>query len=306
MVIILTFCVIVREIKIVIISITFIILFIFYLKAFHIKVKSIYKIIRFKLIRTNSYLEKPMLNVSNVIDNDEDLRRIFHLVYENGEAELAIIDQDGYYYPLYNVKNISSLKLKENHQFLKRKKYNLSLVVLDGGILAVKKKFGKENIAFFANELIVLSTLQNRCMVPRIIKTDINNCILYMSYINGITVRSMLASQGAMILDVHYLSKNEQNSRNEWIKRVLEGKKYLSTCIDQRTIDMIYKTIKQIHNLGVCVYDIKYGNIMIEKSTNDVYFIDFENSILFSCHKGFIYKKAIEFDLELLDFHFKL
>jgi len=233
-----------------------------------------------------------------------DIERIKSLVYSRGEAVLAEIDQDGFFLRKYPL-NID-VPLADESSFLKRHKYKISLVALPSG-LAIKKEY-HHNYITFANELTALKTLGGTCNAPSLRKIDFDRNILYISYIPGMTLRDMIAGSGARILDRHNkISRDHQreSDNQRWLKRVAEGKKYVRQVIDESMIDLIYDKVSEIHSHGVCLYDIKYGNILVEEKTKEPYFVDFENCILFDNSKGILFKIIQRYDLYLLDLHFR-
>jgi 2-polyprenyl-3-methyl-5-hydroxy-6-metoxy-1,4-benzoquinol methylase len=94
-------------------------------------------------------------------------------------------------------------------------------------------------------------------------------------------IREELARRGAMLrnrdLDGHpdfmRLSLKERD-----LKRIKEGRRVLLESVDQELVDDIFTELKKIHKTGICIGDIKYGNIIIERDSGEPYFIDFEHS----------------------------
>jgi len=89
------------------------------------------------------------------------------------------------------------------------------------------------------------------------------------------------------------------------MNRIDEAKKILKRVADSKLITDIYQRLHEIHRCGICVYDIKYGNILIEKKSKKPYFIDFENSIDIQRTTKLIFSIYKKHDNFLMDVHLK-
>lgn len=277
-------------------------IFLIYLK-FHTHLKA--KLRLSTLARSSRYFtgSNAFLKLCDIGLSDYDFARINREIASNGEAKLAEIDQDGFYLPIYEM-NLH-LPLVPDKHFMQRHKHKISLVALDAGI-AIRKDFGR-NYILFSNEIIALRRLSGCCNTPTIFQIDYKNHVLYVSYILGATIRELISAEGAKILDRDIVSQEnrEKVTDNErHAQRIAEGKKYLKDAVGDSTIHRIFEKISEIHERGVCLYDIKYGNIIIEERTKEPYFIDFENSIIFNRASGFLFEKMRNYDLRLLNLHF--
>ena len=87
-----------------------------------------------------------------------------------------------------------------------RKKNNLDLVLLNKKKLAIKKSFS--SVEYFMNELEALNLLSDTHGIPNLLGIDYDNLILYISFINGTSIREMLYKKGSRLLDKHPLNKN--------------------------------------------------------------------------------------------------
>ena len=249
---------------------------------------------RSNLLPENSHL----LQLSEIDLSQQDHETIQKKIIATGEEILAGIDQDGFLLRRYQ-NNLYGQET-DKHSFCPRKKYRISIVALNIGIV-IKKEFCGNSIGF-ANELNSLYRIRTQGYVPSILKVDFRKYILYISYIPGPTVRQLLTVAGAKLLDTDTVSG--RNPVEQWHNRIQEGKQYLPKVISPSITLRICEQIADIHRCGVCLYDIKYGNIIIDSRTQSPYLIDFEDSISFKRKTGWFYQKAMEYDRYLFNLHF--
>ena len=57
-----------------------------------------------------------------------------------------------------------------------------------------------------------------------------------------------------------------------------EGKRHLESVVAPQFIEDLHSLVKRIHQAGVELYDIKYGNVIIERKTGKPFLVDFESA----------------------------
>lgn len=232
-----------------------------------------------------------------------DIDRIRNEISTKGEEILADIDQDGYFFLRYPI-NINVPRIDQAN-YIERSKYKVSLVALSS-CLAIKKEYNGNYMAFL-NELIALMTLARKCSTPVPLRINVKKNIIYMSYIQGSTLREIIAKEGAKILDRDNLIKEKRCNlimNKAWLSRVIEGRKHVCQVVNSDTIKAIYNAAEEVHKHGICLYDVKYGNIIIEQGSGRPYFIDFENCIVLRRKKSLMGACMRKYDFMLLDIHF--
>lgn len=209
---------------------------------------------------------------------DEELERLNKLLQSQPEVVLADIDQDGGLLSYFG--DIKGLATISREEYLPRTRYSLKVCALHDTII-LKKQYNKNKIAFL-NELSTLHNLALKgCDVPAIIDVDFENLQISTSFIPGYTIQEMLACHGALIRDrdikqnmllMSMMSKDRVNFYQK------EGKRNLPFVINKQVLEKVYFLIKKSHEAGIELYDIKYGNVIIEKNTGRPYLIDFDSS----------------------------
>ena len=195
---------------------------------------------------------------------------------QSKKIELGVIDQDGFLLSKVGaIANVPSVSMK---QFLRRKRFELRVVALDGYV-CVEKQY-KGNKSSFVNEIDAHYHLGRAgCNIPVIMDVDFDNLTLTFSYISGPVLREELAKRGALLRD-RDIEENPGLRRSGRKKRALnripEGRRVLSEVIDLQFIELIYAELKKIHQARFIWNDIKYGNIIIEQRSGKPYLIDFD------------------------------
>ncbi len=198
------------------------------------------------------------------------------------EVVIAEIDQDGFL--LSHFGSIRDTPAISEEQFLKRKRFRLKVVAIDGHV-GVKKDYSGDKLSF-VNEIKALHHLGIvGCNVPAIIDVDFDALTLTFSFILGPVLREELAKRGAILRDcdvdnnpdyAHFTPKERQ------LKCIQEGKRVLYDVIDSQFVENLFTQLSKVHAYGFILDDIKYGNIIIEKRSGRPYLIDFDYAIDYS------------------------
>ena len=200
---------------------------------------------------------------------------------QSHKVELGEIDQDGFL--LSKVGTIPNVPSVSKMHFLKRKRFDLRVVVIDGYV-CIEKHY-KGNKSSFVNEIEALYYLGRvGCSVPVVMDADFDNLTLTFSYISGPILREELAKRGAVVRD-RDIEENPGLTRSDRKKRVLnrihEGRRVLHDVIDPKFVGLVFAELKKIHKARFIWNDIKYGNIIIEQRSGRPYLIDFDWALRF-------------------------
>lgn len=220
-----------------------------------------------------------LLHIDDLGLEEEELGKLKGLLRFQPEVVVADIDQDGFlmshFGPIEGVPTVSKDK------FLTRKRFVLQVVAITDKVM-LRKQY-KCNRLSFINELSVLHHLTLAgCNVPAIVGVDFDNLIITMSFIAGCTLQEMLAQHGAMVRDKdihsdpHLMSLSSKQRVRFYFE---EGKRLLASVADSAFIDDLYSQLKQVHQAGIELYDIKYGNVMIERTTSKPFLVDFDSAV---------------------------
>jgi tRNA A-37 threonylcarbamoyl transferase component Bud32 len=200
---------------------------------------------------------------------------------QSRKVELGEVDQDGFL--LSKVGTISNVPSVSQKQFLRRKRFGLRVVAIDGYV-CIEKHY-KGNKSSFVNEIEAHYYLGRAgCNIPVIMDVDFDNLTLTFSYISGLVLREELAKKGAVVRD-RDIEENPELTRSGRRKRVLnrisECRRVLSDVIDSQFIELVFAELNKIHQARFIWNDIKYGNIIIEERSGKPYLIDFDWALRF-------------------------
>jgi hypothetical protein len=190
------------------------------------------------------------------------------------EITLASIDQDGFLRPRFE--QFWAAPCVDADAFLPRERFELLVVDRDGWV-GVRKNFRGSKIAF-VNELeAALDLAAAGCHVPAILSVDFERLSIIFAYVNGVVVREALARAGAPMRD-RDVSPGRATFGDHRIqqKRRVAGRRLVDKVFDPEAIARIGKALLAIHRAGYTLEDVKYGNVIIEATTNTPYLVDFE------------------------------
>jgi tRNA A-37 threonylcarbamoyl transferase component Bud32 len=181
-----------------------------------------------------------------------------------GERRLAIFDYDSRLLsdvgpiPFFGATQISPAEFKE------RDRHNLELVILRG-VVCIKKRF--RDRASFEKELLALHAMDGLQGVPRLITADVRSCILYQSFIPGQNLGTMMLEQGATDQIQQRVSETFAGD-DRWEPAVTAEARAtavaaLRRCLPSEAVASLGELMIQIHQRGVTIGDIKYGNVLL-------------------------------------------
>ena len=225
----------------------------------------------FKLIQISKTVSKYTL-LREIVNDNSTLKSIRNDLKHKSEVILAKIDQDGFIERLFKGLNFSLVCKKST--YTKRINNEIKIVVLRDEVLAIRKKYSSHQN--FMMEAECLNLLRRNMLVPKLLRIDYRNLVSYLSFIPGDNLRLELYSKGAKIIDSS--PSDDLSKRQKWIFRLFEGRKILNNVSYNEVMKKILREYINIKKMGIEVNDIKYGNLIINRSLGTVHFIDFDRS----------------------------
>jgi serine/threonine protein kinase len=193
----------------------------------------------------------------------------------HGDRVIAEIDQDGFL--MSRVGELSGAPTITPEDFLPRRRFELQVVVRDG-VLAVRKNFKGDKLAF-VRELTALHELALAgCNVPAILDFDVDGLVLTVSYVVGAVLREELARRGALLRDrdVRHRGLPGPTARLREQHRIARGRELLDSAVTPDFAGRYFAELRKVHAAGYVLHDIKYGNVVIEQGSGAPYLIDFD------------------------------
>lgn len=236
--------------------------------------------------------------------NKEGLDKIKKSLQNQPELVIANVDQDGsllsYFGPIDTMPTIPKEK------FLKKSRFIVKVIVFNK-IVSVRKEYCGNKIAFL-NELNALHNLALAgCNVPAILSVNFDNLTITSSCIAGSNLLERLAQKGALVRDCD-IKKNSKlmslSIRKRCLKYLQEGRRVLSDVVDSPFIEDLFLELKKIHQAGFELYDVKYGNIMIEKKSQKPFLVDFDSAANYSGLEKKVFSMMRDRDIEKFNLAF--
>jgi len=195
----------------------------------------------------------------------------------NEEIVLASIDQDGFFYPRFE--RFWAAPCVDAGAFLPRGRFELSVVDRDGWV-GVRKDFRGNKTAFVSELETALDLAARGCNVPALLSADFEQLSITFAYINGSVVRELLAQAGAPMRDRDVRpSRFALASCRIQKERRAAGRRLVDQVLQPDTVANIGEALLAIHRAGYTFEDVKYGNVIIEATTNTPYFVDCERAL---------------------------
>ncbi|UCE08467.1 MAG: hypothetical protein JSW07_10770, partial [bacterium] len=243
------------------------------------------------------------LKVNELDLNTENMERLIKLEDKSTETVIGEIDRDGFL--LSNFGPVQDIPTISPQKFQNRTRFKIELVVINGYI-GIKKHYLGNNLSFL-NELRALHQLGlTGCNVPALMKMDFDNLILIFSYIAGWVLREKLAQAGAILRD-RDVNNNPDftclTEKKRTRKRIAEGRRVLYNVINHQFVEDVFEQFRKIHD-SKFIHGVKYGNIIIEKTTGKPYLIDFELSSYFPNLGKNSFRIIRDKDIEQFNLHF--
>jgi hypothetical protein len=175
-------------------------------------------------------------------------------------------------------------------EFLTRDRHQLDLVVARG-VVCVKKRYLDR--ASFENELLALHAVADLGGVPRLIAVHPRERVLYLSFLTGVSLATLLAARGATDAVQQQVSSLFAR-RDRWSPAVTaRGRQAavaaLRASVDPAVMTKLAQLMDRIHARKVTIGDVKYGNVLLcggEPSLCDFDFATVFRSNGWRCLKG--------------------
>jgi hypothetical protein len=232
----------------------------------------------------------PAAMVLRQLGIDEDRVARILRVARDGEARLGSFDYESRL--LSVVGPIPFFKASEvtASEFLTRDRHQLDLVVARG-VVCVKKRYLDR--ASFENELLALHAVEDLRGVPRLVAVQPRERVLYISFITGVSLATLLAARGATDAVQQQVS-SLFSRRDRWSPSVIaRGREAavaaLSASVNPAVMVKLGQLIDRIHARRVTIGDVKYGNVLLcdgEPSLCDFDFATVFRSNGWRCIKG--------------------
>ncbi len=183
------------------------------------------------------------------------------------EVKLASFDQENRL--LSSVGPIPYFKgeLITEEQFIPRYRHLLDLVVTRG-VVAVRK--GYSNSTSLENEALALAALATMPGIPRIVHLDRAATVMYQSFLIGENMGSLMAARGASVDTQHEMMVNRPRP-GTWTEESLRIPQRhtcmlaLASIVPVTILDELESMILRIHQMGVTVGDVKFGNVLLRQ-----------------------------------------
>lgn len=233
-----------------------------------------------------------------------ELERLRSAAEGSSTVVIADVDQDSFF--LSRVGEIPHATLVPEAEFIRRKRFGLQMVALNG-VVGIRKDYRGDKRSF-ANELTVLHRLaKGGCRVPSLLDVDFDNLALTFSYIPGTTLRERLAGLGAILTDRDVERRQEFRSltpKQRELTRIAEGKKVLPDAVDSAFVEDLFEELSRIQAAGVVSLDVKYGNVVIEAASGKPFLIDFDGAHAYSGPRGMLFRVLCDRDVAAFNLHF--
>ena len=154
----------------------------------------------------------------------------------------------------------------------------VTLVDIDGR-LAVRKRFAERGR--FAREVVALCRLDERPFTPDLVGVDREKLTIWTEYIDGPTLRLLLAERGARTLERSFADGPGQpplGSRERRDAMEASGREHMKECVDGQFVEAAFADLQAMHRAGLAWCDVKYGNILVHASTGEPRFVDFADT----------------------------
>jgi hypothetical protein len=221
-----------------------------------------------------------------------------------GEVVLADIDQDGFL--CSRVGDLRDVPTVPPDEFAPRTRFDLTVVDIKG-VLGVKKHFKGDVAAFIAELTAGYDLLRAGCHVPAILDVDLQALTITFEYLAGPVLREELAREGATLRDRDVAldpSYRRLPPRERHAKRIEEGKAVLGRVLDVEAIERLFAELKKIHAAGYVLHDLKFGNVILERSSGQPYFIDFDRARAYPQLSPLAFRFLRDRDYEMFNAHF--
>jgi hypothetical protein len=152
----------------------------------------------------------------------------------------------------------------EDEEFVTRLWHNVQLVARDG-VLAVRKKYKYH--ANFQQEAIALHQLSGVPRVPVLVAIDPVAHVLHQSFFLGTNLGGFLLGDGITVDEQLAVSNHYEDQRERATTGSFELANRSAGTLHGRVhgafFEELHATLQAVHARGVCLRDVKYGNVLV-------------------------------------------
>jgi len=168
-----------------------------------------------------------------------------------------------------------------NLEFQPRARQAVELVATTRGI-AIKKSYS--DFRSFFREVAALSRLSDVKGVPKIVRIDRRRRVLYQTFLLGRDLGSLMAKAGFSVSAQHRLSRDYPGMGAWGATSGLQNRTIALNTL-QRVTDRTFARqmealIESIHQAGVVIGDVKFGNVIV--ASDGVCLCDFDHARMFT------------------------
>ncbi len=218
----------------------------------------------------------------------------------SSEVVLGRLDDDGRLLSSYG--KVPGFERVERSEFVERYRYDLDLVLVDGLIL-IRKAFRSDR-AGYLREVSALRRLDSNSRVPGVFRADDQKLLLYKSFIPGRTLREHLVEKGAAILN-HQVTADPRLAELTPSQRVDEvwsrGRRELDRWDGGSLMPSLERELDRVHGEGVTGFSLTFGNVVLRRHTQDLWFIDFDRAHVHPAPSGPLYHFRRDQDRQLFN-----
>lgn len=167
---------------------------------------------------------------------------------------------------------------KENAE--PRRRSQVFLISIGGSVFIEKKYAGSDATSRFVREVLVLERLSHLGIrVPELIRVNVNSSSLIQTFVPGPDMERLLEKKGARLTRTGQpiLLRGNATLRRIHDDYVTEGAR-IAAGLERTLLDEIHRQVTLIHRVGVELYDLKYGNIIIHSGSGLPYLVDFDSA----------------------------
>lgn len=219
------------------------------------------------------------------------------------EVVLGAIDQDGMVSPRTCLQDVPTVPAD---QFNPRLRFDLTLVDRQG-VLGVRKRYRGDSNAFLAELAAAHDLRRAGCRVPAILDVDFEGLSITFEYLAGPVLREELARHGAVVRDhdvAAHPSYRHLSERKRRDKRIEEGRAVLGLVLDREGVERLFAELRKIHAAGYVLHDLKFGNVILERSSGQPCFIDFDRARAYPELGRLAFRFLRDRDYEKFNLHF--
>ena len=236
-------------------------------RLFNIMLKNILRYSHFALIVLRPRSRKIIEPINNIFKRSLEHIKTLPLCVINGkDPVIAFFDQENRV--CLNTADIDSCE----HQ---RRQRNQVSVVVHNGYICLMKTY--QTLGCLINEVRSLDKLKNIAGVPKLIDISIKHQQVYQSLVPGKPLSAILNDNGKTPGDL-YLYEKEMTDHPEY--PIDFDPLSAAVLLSPTFINKLRVLINAIHDAGVLIRDVKFGNIMLDGDMP--YLVDFDAATVIS------------------------